>query len=901
MDQQSTLLEVFEAELAKDPSVVNNVLDSTRFPDPEISAIPSFAARSIPSANSLSKNVAAGQNAQAPQQVNPRLGGFKMISDYLHGFTAGDVEAAQELSQVIDHGVRTAAGGFDALLRRLTGSLEEASGRSQQAADRTREVDTQGIDDTIKGLRDFVACLTAGLKIPENDGKKDLKKESTKMDSAVIPARSMDNVTAGSSSDRVSAPPDGMSTGPTSCLQHETMDIDTNAKVKRPNSCDPLLSNPQARPDTVSLLYTLPQQYSSTSYEDTTSGPRYHKPGPIHLPHHTTMSSSASDNTDCVPLAGPRNRESERGFFSSTAYVDHFPGSRATSPPPAASRFPTLAQFEEGQNFAGAPSFPALPSMEPLVPRRVDGQSAGTVDDEPSNPVFDVTGSSQKSLEHNKLDPAVLAKDLLISNGIDPANLVPQFTSFMEQNPAVQQKSIQVYADNRAQRCPEPPKVVQPFMAKQEGPHVRTSDLVNQACDTKREFEEGHGKKSLLLGRQEAGLRYQNHRKNSEQPIDYSLQLKLLEQQNKKRLLLARQETESAYRPNEEKSEAEKDYEMQLTLLEQQKKKHQIMARNEAELRHQADQKESDQKQDYQMQLMLLEQQNKKRLLMARQEAEPVKSLDHESDAALLDRQLKSRLEQQSKKRIQMARPEQDTVSDGPKLPLVFSLETRPNNQTNEARLSNPFNAADDGIEQDSEQDTRPNSAARLVEPFDPLDVEPSARLHLTEGVRRNATVAGTSSRHNAPRRRPYSEAYDGFGRLGWESFLGGSHDEDHDSLRHPGTNLSRRQEHARKMRGSRGSGRYQRKQDQLRRSTTLHDTMPMSTPSFRRYDDEHQDDTTVAAINGCVNQLKDLGFGSDDDASGSRLLVYAQAAGGDLVEAIDMIDEEQRAYKERF
>ena len=46
--------------------------------------------------------------------------------------------------------------------------------------------------------------------------------------------------------------------------------------------------------------------------------------------------------------------------------------------------------------------------------------------------------------------------------------------------------------------------------------------------------------------------------------------------------------------------------------------------------------------------------------------------------------------------------------------------------------------------------------------------------------------------------------------------------------------------------------------------------------------------------------QLKSLGFGEDGVSGEERLMQCASAAGGDLSEAIDMIDEEQRAYKEK-
>lgn len=63
---------------------------------------------------------------------------------------------------------------------------------------------------------------------------------------------------------------------------------------------------------------------------------------------------------------------------------------------------------------------------------------------------------------------------------------------------------------------------------------------------------------------------------------------------------------------------------------------------------------------------------------------------------------------------------------------------------------------------------------------------------------------------------------------------------------------------------------------------------------------DEHSDSAIVEKIRGCVNKLQDLGFGGKSDEGVRRLVVYAQAAEGSLSDAIDMIDEEQRAYQER-
>ena len=64
-------------------------------------------------------------------------------------------------------------------------------------------------------------------------------------------------------------------------------------------------------------------------------------------------------------------------------------------------------------------------------------------------------------------------------------------------------------------------------------------------------------------------------------------------------------------------------------------------------------------------------------------------------------------------------------------------------------------------------------------------------------------------------------------------------------------------------------------------------------------YGDEHHDSTTVEKVQQCVEKLKDLGFGENGDGGVQRLVVYAQAAEGNLSDAIDLIDEEQRAYKE--
>lgn len=174
------------------------------------------------------------------------------------------------------------------------------------------------------------------------------------------------------------------------------------------------------------------------------------------------------------------------------------------------------------------------------------------------------------------------------------------------------------------------------------------------------------------------------------------------------------------------------------------------------------------------------------------------------------------------------------------------------------------------------------SSAARLAGPFDPLEAEPSARPHLIEGLRRNATIASTDIRHAARRRRPYSDGFDGSGRVAWGAFL---KDNGHGpsglcrASDNRGRPLAANQEH---------SERLSRREAGSRRS-------PIAVTG---YDDQHHDDSTVGKIDDCVKQLRNLGFGGHDDNGVGRLLIYAQIADGVLMDAIDLIDEEQRAYE---
>lgn len=127
-----------------------------------------------------------------------------------------------------------------------------------------------------------------------------------------------------------------------------------------------------------------------------------------------------------------------------------------------------------------------------------------------------------------------LTNALLIQNGIDPASLSSaQIAAFQAQNMNVQQKSLQVYTQNRSAQRQSVPK---PGMQGQGSPMMQQGmELANGTS----EYFVGNG--IHLRNGQIANGSGGNHALQ-----DYQMQLMLLEQQNKKRLLLARQEQDSS-------------------------------------------------------------------------------------------------------------------------------------------------------------------------------------------------------------------------------------------------------------------------------------------------------------------------------------------------------------------
>ncbi|KAL9101278.1 MAG: hypothetical protein Q9163_003450 [Psora crenata] len=126
-------------------------------------------------------------------------------------------------------------------------------------------------------------------------------------------------------------------------------------------------------------------------------------------------------------------------------------------------------------------------------------------------------------------DSTQQANTLLVQGGINPANLTEtQFANFQAQNPAVQQKTIQVFASNIASRQREGAM----DMAAGGGafyPGADAAQMMRNGAMPPNGGPNGSGENHALQ--------------------DYQMQLMLLEQQNKKRLLMARQEQEAPGQP----------------------------------------------------------------------------------------------------------------------------------------------------------------------------------------------------------------------------------------------------------------------------------------------------------------------------------------------------------------
>lgn len=166
------------------------------------------------------------------------------------------------------------------------------------------------------------------------------------------------------------------------------------------------------------------------------------------------------------------------------------------------------------------------------------------------------------------------------------------------------------------------------------------------------------------------------------------------------------------------------------------------------------------------------------------------------------------------------------------------------------------------------------------------------------QNVTYRQTVSGLARYDNSVNntRRPYSENFSGEGRIGWDTFL-----------RQGSESLITNQEAEPISSLTFERGYVLPSGVPCISSHNIHNDEAAS--EARRVDVNHHsvqsnlngrgDAAYVRKVQACVTQLHILGYGSNAVQGGfERLTVYAQAAEGDLISAIDIIDEEQRAYK---
>lgn len=149
--------------------------------------------------------------------------------------------------------------------------------------------------------------------------------------------------------------------------------------------------------------------------------------------------------------------------------------------------------------------------------------------------------------------------------------------------------------------------------------------------------------------------------------------------------------------------------------------------------------------------------------------------------------------------------------------------------------------------------------------------------------------------------RRPYSENFSGEGRIGWDTFLRQSSETHINNLRvvepiHCSLTSDR--------------GQFLTSGTPTISHHSIHNDgvaseiqrVEITQDSELRNLVQRGDAACARKVQACVTQLHELGYGSDAAHGGfERLIVYAQAAEGDLIDAIDIIDEEQRVFKSGF
>lgn len=174
---------------------------------------------------------------------------------------------------------------------------------------------------------------------------------------------------------------------------------------------------------------------------------------------------------------------------------------------------------------------------------------------------------------------------------------------------------------------------------------------------------------------------------------------------------------------------------------------------------------------------------------------------------------------------------------------------------------------------------------------FSQANIGTAYRDRSNHNVRRSVTTANLNDTLIQNNRRPYSENFSGRARVTWGSFL---HKDDKNMDNYPEAVAAAAPNQEAQVPHNVFIGRPAFAFEDGEFDEAASEVQDVS------FAGEHSDAASVRKVQECVSQLQGLGFGGDADGGIRRLVVYAQAAEGDLVGAIDMMDEEQRAYRER-
>jgi hypothetical protein len=213
------------------------------------------------------------------------------------------------------------------------------------------------------------------------------------------------------------------------------------------------------------------------------------------------------------------------------------------------------------------------------------------------------------------------------------------------------------------------------------------------------------------------------------------------------------------------------------------------------------------------------------------------------------------------------------------------------------------------------------NSEAELASPLD-LPIangtlpDPSVLRAPFGGPRRAATTPRAhpytvqpdlegwgSQRTFRPSGRPYSEHFTGDGRLGWSVFL-----EQPSHRTQGGPTSDERNENSTERQRHHMLDAVNIPHPSYIPTLTNGGNAPMEIgtenpidePMIDLEDTDGSHDDPEDSVQKCVELLKSLGFGTEEDGGVERLSVYAAAADGNLEEALEIISEEKRAWEER-